>query len=83
MNKLLLERGVKKRVLDQCIDFFQKSEGFHCLLLLIKRKYESLGKIGGSVKLTELKNEEKEAFTGFFGKDYLKSQEALLSRGSN
>lgn len=67
-----------RTVLKQCVDFFQQNKGFHRLLLLVREKYESLGRVGGSVYLDDLRDGEKEAFTGFFGKDYLKSTEARI-----
>jgi len=78
LNVILPEKEGKKPVLEQCVDFFKSNKGFHRLLQLIKDKCESLGRIGGSVKLADLDTEEKEAFTGFFGRDYLKSQETRI-----
>lgn len=56
----------------ECVSYFKSTPGFKRTFQNIKEKYVSLGKIGGTVVLTNLKDEEKEALTGFFRKDYYK-----------
>ncbi len=55
MDKLLLE----------CIKYFKGNRGFNRAFEKIREKYLSLGKLGGSIKLNELSELEKEALTGF------------------
>lgn len=56
----------------ECVSYFKSTPGFRRTFQSIREKYVSLGKIGGTVVLTNLKEEEKEALTGFFRKDYYK-----------
>lgn len=65
--------------LEQAINFFQQEKGLHRLLQLLIKKYKGLGRMGGSVKLTELKDYEQEALSSFFGKDFSKKQSAIIS----
>jgi len=51
-----------------CAEYFRKHKGFDRLLVLIRKKIESLGKTAGTVKLDHLSEEEKLALSGLFGK---------------
>lgn len=54
----------------EAVAFFRGEPGFHRLFLLMKKKYQSLGRVGGTVKLDGFSFEEKEAIGAFFGKDF-------------
>jgi uncharacterized protein (TIGR02679 family) len=56
----------------ECAQYFKSNAGFKRTFEKIREKYESLGNIGGTVVLSNLKAEEKEALTGLFRKDYNK-----------
>ncbi|KJE28283.1 hypothetical protein LG52_2871 [Geobacillus kaustophilus] len=49
--------------------FFRSEPAFHRLLVEMKRKYESLGRVGGTVSLAAFSDEERETIAAFFGKD--------------
>jgi uncharacterized protein (TIGR02679 family) len=70
---------MERNTLIECVDYFHQNKAFHRLLLLMKEKIESLGRIGGTVRLEELNDEEREAFTAFFRKDFTKNTEARIS----
>ncbi|MBC2580036.1 TIGR02679 family protein [Clostridium sp. DJ247] len=59
-------------LLKECVDYFKSTSGFKRTLQNIRKKYESLGTLGGTVVLNNLKEDEKEALTGLFRKDYYK-----------
>ncbi|MGI6235842.1 MAG: TIGR02679 family protein [Christensenellales bacterium] len=52
------------------LDFIKAKKGYHRLFLGFRKKYKSLGRIGGTVKLTNLTSEEKEVLSSHFRKDY-------------
>ncbi|RXS90259.1 TIGR02679 family protein [Geobacillus sp. PK12] len=49
--------------------FFRSEPGFKRLFAEMKRKYESLGRVGGAVSLQSFSKEERESIAAFFGKD--------------
>ncbi|OPJ60964.1 TIGR02679 domain-containing protein [Clostridium oryzae] len=57
------------RLTEECIKYFKNTAGFKRTLEGIRKKYKSLGSLGGTVVLKNLKEEEKEALTGLFRKD--------------
>ena len=63
-----MENGLSKA----CADYFKNTPGLRRSLEKIKEKYESLGHLGGSIQLFHLKEDEKEALSGYFQKDYYK-----------
>lgn len=63
---------MKESLTRECVSYFKNSPGFKRIFQSIRQKYSSLGTIGGTVVLSNLKEEEKEALTGFFRKDYNK-----------
>lgn len=65
--------------LRQCVDYFHQNSDFHRLLSGMKEKCEALGRAGGAVRLGELNEGEREAFTAFFRKDFSKSVVACVS----
>lgn len=66
-----------------CADYFKNTPGLRRSLEKIKEKYESLGHLGGSIQLFHLKEEEKEALSAYFQKDYYKksAQISVMSFG--
>lgn len=67
------------KLLNEAVEFFTSNPGFSRLLKGMLRKYRSLGRWGGSVTLTSLKEEEKEALSTFFRQDYSRQQSATIS----
>ncbi|WP_297428859.1 TIGR02679 domain-containing protein [Clostridium sp.] len=59
-------------LLKECVSYFKSNSGFKRTLESIRKKYKSLGSLGGTVVLNNLKEDEKEALTGLFRKDYYK-----------
>jgi uncharacterized protein (TIGR02679 family) len=49
--------------------FFRNEAGFHRLFCEMKKKYESLGRVGGTISFANFTKEEKEAIAAFFGKE--------------
>ena len=66
-------------LLQECIQYFKGEPGLSRLLQKLIERYRSLGRIGGSVRLNELKDDEKEALSAFFRKDYIKQTSATIS----
>lgn len=62
----------EETLLNECLDYFKHNKGFKRAMQGIKKKYESLGTFGGTVQLSNLNQEEKDALTGLFRKDYNK-----------
>lgn len=59
-------------LLKECVSYFKSNSGFKRTLESIRKKYKSLGSLGGTIVLNNLKEDEKEALTGLFRKDYYK-----------
>ncbi len=55
----------KKR--QQAVDFFKSEAAYQKLFSAFKKKYESLGRIGGTVPVRLFTDEELEVIGGFFG----------------
>lgn len=66
------------KIVRECAAYFKNTSGFKRILEKIKEKYESLGSIGGTIVLSNLKKEEQEALTGFFRKDYYSNKSASI-----
>ncbi|UOR13488.1 TIGR02679 family protein [Halobacillus amylolyticus] len=58
------------------LDYFKDDPGFQQLFAQFKKKYESLGRIGGAVDISAYSNKEVQPIARFFGK----SEEELLSQ---
>lgn len=67
------------RKLDEAVTYFQGQKGFHSLFLLFRKKYESLGRFGGSVDLRRFSDEEIEDIAAFVGQSphHLRQKEKL------
>lgn len=61
-----------KSLSKACAEYFKNNIGFKRSLEKIKEKYESLGHLGGSIQLPNLNQDEKDALSGYFQKDYNK-----------
>ncbi|MBB5325154.1 uncharacterized protein (TIGR02679 family) [Anoxybacillus tepidamans] len=55
--------------LEEAVQFFRGERTFHRLFCEMKQKYESLGRIGGTISVASFSAEEKEAVASFFGKE--------------
>lgn len=55
--------------LEEAVQFFRGERTFHRLFCEMRKKYESLGRIGGTISLYDFSSEEKEAIDSFFGKE--------------
>ncbi|MEJ6949439.1 TIGR02679 family protein [Natronospora cellulosivora (SeqCode)] len=66
------------KLLEDCVEYFKKNPGFSRVFLKMKKKYKSLGKIGGKIVLSNLSQQEKEALTGYFRKDYSRQKQATI-----
>ena len=66
-------------LLMEAVEFFQKEPGFKRLFRLFNKNYYRLGRMGGTVKLPNLKPEEKEALSGIMGRDYRRQDSASIS----
>ncbi|MDK2917639.1 MAG: hypothetical protein PWQ37_372 [Candidatus Petromonas sp.] len=67
----------KEKLLQQCSNYFKSNPGFHRVLVNIRDRYKTLGKIGGTIKLDNLTIEEKEALTGFLKKNYYRDSVSI------
>lgn len=68
----------RKQEYAEAIQYFSQ-KGFSRLLDGMVEKYRSLGHWGGSVKLTGLKDEEREALGSFFRRDFSRQKSVTLS----
>lgn len=64
--------------LEEAVRFFQAEKGFHRLLLLMIEKYQSLGRIGGSVRITNLSKQEATVLSSFFRKELEPGQDTRV-----
>lgn len=54
--------------MNEMLEYFAKP-GFRRMLQAVRRKYRSLGRLGGRVQLRELTSEEREVLAGFLGRN--------------
>jgi uncharacterized protein (TIGR02679 family) len=54
-------------MINEALAYFRDGDGFRRLFPLFKRKYESLGRIGGTVKITDFTEDELTDIARFFG----------------
>ncbi|TCP29991.1 uncharacterized protein (TIGR02679 family) [Scopulibacillus darangshiensis] len=55
--------------MQEAVHYFRSEPGFSRLLALFKRKYQSLGRVGGTVTLSRFSEKELLAIADFFGRD--------------
>lgn len=53
--------------LVEAVDFFKHANAYHPLFILFRKKYESLGRIGGTVKITSFSKKDVAEIGRFFG----------------
>ncbi|GAB6171200.1 hypothetical protein JCM15765_06780 [Paradesulfitobacterium aromaticivorans] len=63
----------------EAVAFFRAEPGFQRLIEKIIKKYQSLGRLGGTVVLTNLKPSEKEALGGFLRRDLMRQDSVSIS----
>ncbi|QQK76887.1 TIGR02679 family protein [Salicibibacter cibarius] len=63
-------------MLDEALAYFRGKSGFRRLFPLFRKKMESLGRVGGSVDITDFKDAELEEIAAFFGS----TKEVLLQK---
>ncbi|MHC6180981.1 TIGR02679 domain-containing protein [Clostridium sp. JNZ X4-2] len=68
---------MNNELFKECVDYFRKNEGFKRVFKKIDEKYRSLGTLGGRIQLNNLSECEKDALTGFFGKNYYKKSVSI------
>ncbi|MEG6617567.1 TIGR02679 family protein [Peptococcaceae bacterium 1198_IL3148] len=64
---------------DKAVKYFKQERGFHRLMTQLIKKYQQLGRIGGSIKLSNLSDTEKEALASLMRRDYSKQQSATIT----
>lgn len=68
-----------KQLEKEALAFFRNELGFHRLFLMMRKKYTSLGRIGGTVPLTGFSDDEKDSLGSFFGKDFNHMKSPIVS----
>jgi len=58
--------------------FFRGEPGFTRLLAIAHKKYASLGRVGGSVKLEKLSTAEADSLSAFFRRNYVAQQSVVI-----
>jgi len=56
-----------ERMINEAIDYFSNNDTYHRLFSLFRNKYESLGRIGGTIKLDAFSDEDLKTIACFFG----------------
>ena len=65
--------------LEKAKDYFSSTKGFARLFKAMAQKYQSLGRWAGSVTLTSLKNEERDALSTLFRADFSRRKSITIS----
>lgn len=65
--------------INEAVEYFKKKPVYEKLFNEFKKKYESLGKIGGIAVLTGLSAGDKEDLSGFLMKDFTSEEEVRVS----
>ncbi|MDF2472329.1 MAG: hypothetical protein K0R21_111 [Anaerocolumna sp.] len=65
--------------LQEAVSYFKNNKGYDRLFLGIQDKYASLGLMGGSVTLADLRAEEREVLEGLFHRSFRSQQSASVS----
>jgi uncharacterized protein (TIGR02679 family) len=68
-----------KKDLQIAVEFFRGEPGFKRLFKKFIQNYRSLGRLGGTAKLTKLTLEEKEALGGILGQDFSGKPTLIIS----
>lgn len=68
-----------KKQLEEALSYFQKYSVYEKLFFLMKQKYASLGRLGGTFELRGLTLEEQNTLSGFMGIDFAKASAVKIS----
>ncbi len=79
MKELNFKQTQCEQLEKSAIEYFRSNSGFRRLFEGFRKKYENLGHFGGTVALTKLTFEEKEAFEGFFRKSFQQKNSVSIS----
>ncbi|ARU61517.1 TIGR02679 family protein [Tumebacillus avium] len=63
----------------EAAQYFKEEPGFHRLLSLLIKRYYSLGRIGGSVRLERMTEREKNELSRFFNKNYRRQDQVSIT----
>lgn len=65
-----MQQTEKEKNIKECAEYFRRHRSFERLLILTRKKIESLGKTSGTVTLENVSEEEKAALSGLLGKSF-------------
>ena len=65
--------------INEAVEYFKKKPVYEKLFKEFKKKYESLGKVGGIAVLTGLSRDDKEDISSFLMKDFTSEEEVRVS----
>ncbi len=65
-------------LIDECVLYFKENKGFKRVFEAFKKKYLSLGAVGGIVVIQKLTADEKSALSGLLRKDFSKNGSASI-----
>ena len=65
-------------MLVEAISYFRSNKGFQRIFDRMRKKYQSLGTMGGTIELRNMLPEEREALTGFLRKNYMNQKSASI-----
>ena len=68
-----------KLLMMDCVSYFKNNPGFKRVFEGMRKKFLSLGAVGGTVLLQRMNSDEKTALSGFLRKDYLHKANASLN----
>lgn len=68
-----------EQLLEECICYFKKRDVYKKLFSDLRKKYASLGHMGGIIKLSGLSSDEKYDLEGFFKKDLHVEKDVKIS----
>lgn len=68
-----------EQLLEECVSYFKKRDVYKKLFSALRRKYASLGHMGGVIRLSGLSNDEKYDLEGFFKKDLHAEEDVKIS----
>lgn len=67
------------QLLEECVCYFKKRDVYKKLFSALRKKYASLGHMGGVIKLSGLSSDEKYDLEGFFKKDLHAEEDVKIS----
>lgn len=66
-------------MLDECVNYFKERNVYKKLFTALRKKYASLGHMGGIITLKNITEDEKTGLEGFFRKDFHKEKDVKIS----